>query len=66
MEAEPEHLAYTALLSPDRSRPDALAVIDLDPGSDLRLDAETDRPAEHLATSCTTSAGTPAARRCRR
>jgi selenium-binding protein 1 len=33
MEAEPEHLCYTALLSPDRSRPDALAVVDLDPGS---------------------------------
>lgn len=33
MEAEPEHLCYTALLSPDRSRPDALAVVDVDPGS---------------------------------
>lgn len=33
MEAEPEHLCYTALLSPDHSRPDALAVVDLDPGS---------------------------------
>lgn len=33
MEAEPEHLAYTALLSPDRSRPDALAVVDVDPTS---------------------------------
>lgn len=33
MEAEPEHLCYTALLSPDRSRPDALAVVDLDPRS---------------------------------
>jgi selenium-binding protein 1 len=33
MEAEPEHLAYTALLSPDRSRPDALAVVDVDPQS---------------------------------
>jgi methanethiol oxidase len=30
MQAEPEHLAYTALLSPDRSRPDALAVVDVD------------------------------------
>jgi selenium-binding protein 1 len=30
MEAEPEHIAYTVLLSPDRSRPDALAVIDVD------------------------------------
>ncbi len=33
MEAEPEHLAYTALLSPDGSRPDALAVVDVDPQS---------------------------------
>jgi selenium-binding protein 1 len=33
MEAEPEHICYTALLSPDRSRPDALAVVDLDPAS---------------------------------
>jgi selenium-binding protein 1 len=34
MEAEPEHIAYTVLLSPDRSRPDALAVIDVNPQSD--------------------------------
>ena len=33
MEAAPERLAYTALLSPDRSRPDALAVVDVDPAS---------------------------------
>ena len=33
MEAEAEQLAYTVLLSPDRSRPDALAVIDVDPTS---------------------------------
>jgi selenium-binding protein 1 len=33
MEAEPERLAYTALLSPDRSRPDAIAVVDVDPSS---------------------------------
>jgi selenium-binding protein 1 len=33
MEAEPERLAYVALLSPDRSRPDALAVVDLEPSS---------------------------------
>ena len=34
MQAEPEHLAYTALLSPDRSRPDAIAVVDVDEDSD--------------------------------
>jgi selenium-binding protein 1 len=33
MEAERERIAYTALLSPDASRPDALAVIDVDLGS---------------------------------
>lgn len=33
MEAEPERIAYTALLSPDGSRPDALAVVDVDPAS---------------------------------
>jgi selenium-binding protein 1 len=33
MEAEAERLAYTVLLSPDRSRPDALAVVDVDPTS---------------------------------
>ncbi|MGR4871551.1 selenium-binding protein SBP56-related protein [Variovorax sp. LARHSF232] len=33
MEAEPERIAYTALLSPDGSRPDALAVVDVDPSS---------------------------------
>jgi methanethiol oxidase len=33
MEAEAEHLAYTVLLSPNRSRPDALAVVDVDPTS---------------------------------
>ena len=45
MEAEPEHIAYTVLLSPDRSRPDALAVIDVDPRSENpRQGAE---PARH-------------------
>ena len=33
MEAERERIAYTALLSPDASRPDALAVVDVDPAS---------------------------------
>ena len=33
MQAPPERLGYTALLSPDASRPDALAVVDLDPTS---------------------------------
>jgi selenium-binding protein 1 len=33
MEAPRERIAYTALLSPDRSRPDAIAVVDVDPTS---------------------------------
>jgi selenium-binding protein 1 len=33
MEAPPENFAYTLLLSPDFSQPDALAVIDAKPGS---------------------------------
>ena len=33
MLAEPERIAYTVLLSPDASRPDALAVVDVDPAS---------------------------------
>jgi 56kDa selenium binding protein (SBP56) len=69
MEAEREHIGYTALLSPDASRPDALAVVDLDPGSKTygsvlhRLDK-----CLIVATSSTTSAGTRAVQhfhRCR-
>ena len=33
MQAPPEKLAYTVMLSPDFSQPDALAVVDVDPGS---------------------------------
>ena len=33
MESPPENFAYTLLLSPDFSKPDALAVIDVKPGS---------------------------------
>jgi selenium-binding protein 1 len=33
MEAPPENFAFTLLLSPDFSKPDALAVIDVKPGS---------------------------------
>ena len=33
MEAAPESFAYTLLLSPDFSKPDALAVIDVKPSS---------------------------------
>ncbi len=50
MEAPPENFAYTLLLSPDFSQPDALAVID----------------ANTRETSSTISVGTPARRHCRR
>jgi selenium-binding protein 1 len=33
MQAPPEKVAYTLMLSPDFSQPDALAVVDVDPGS---------------------------------
>src|SRR3974377_1154863 len=33
MEATPERYAYCLMLSPDFSRPDALAIVDLDPKS---------------------------------
>ncbi len=34
MQAPPEELAYTVVLNPDgNGRPDALAVVDVDPGS---------------------------------
>lgn len=33
MQAPRETFGYTALLSPDAGRPDAIAVVDLDPGS---------------------------------
>ena len=33
MQAPPEKLAYTVMLSPDFSQPDALGVVDVDPGS---------------------------------
>ena len=32
MEAPPENFAYTLLLSPNFSKPDALAVVDVKPG----------------------------------
>ena len=34
MEAPPETLAFTLMLSPDGSQPDGLAVVDVNPNSD--------------------------------
>ena len=39
MEAPSENFAYTLLLSPDFSKPDALAVIDVKPGSEKDFEA---------------------------
>jgi selenium binding protein SBP56 len=62
MEAPPENFAYTLLLSPDFSKPDALAVIDVKPGSPAFSQiVHTTR-----ATSSTISVGTPVRRHCRR
>ena len=62
MEAPPEELAYVAMIDPTQTRPDAMGVVDLKPGSATfgRLIARWTCP--RRATSCTTSAGTPAAR----
>jgi hypothetical protein len=63
MEAPPENFAYTLLLSPDFSKPDALAVIDAKPGS------PTFSQIVHtvtMETSSTISVGTPARRHCPR
>ena len=66
MEAPREHIAYTVLLCPDCSRPDALAVVDVDPGSPTYGQVVHTVTCPTAATSSTTSAGTPARRRCRR
>jgi methanethiol oxidase len=46
MEAPPERLAYVALLDPSKTRPDAIGVVDVDPGSPDygRLVGRTDMP----------------------
>ena len=66
MEAEPEKIAYTALLSRDRSRPDALAVVDVEPGSKTfgsvryRLDMpETGDEFHHFGWNACSSALSP-------
>ena len=65
MEAPPENFAYTLLLSPDFSKPDALAVVDVKPGSPTfsRIVHTVTMP--YNATSSTISVGTPARLHCR-
>jgi selenium-binding protein 1 len=60
IQAPPEELAYAVAFDRTGQRPDALTVIDVDPGSaeyGRVVGGPTCRPS---ATSCTTSAGTPA------
>ena len=60
--APAEKHAYVAEFDPERKRPDRLAVVDVDPAvPDLRQDRRADEHAAVRVTSCTTSAGTPAA-----
>jgi selenium-binding protein 1 len=66
MEAPPENFAYTLLLSPDFSKPDALAVVDVKPGSPTFSQVVHTVTMPTRATSFTISAGTPARRHCRR
>ena len=66
-EAPAETLAYTVLLSPDRSKPDALAVVDVDRRlGQLRQGGLYGSTCPTAATSSIISAGTPAPRPCRR
>ena len=46
MKAPPENFAYTLLLSPDFSKPDALAVVDVKPGSPA-FSQIVHRPTDH-------------------
>ena len=59
MEAPSERLAYTVLLSPDHSKPDALAVIDVDKRS-ANFGKITGSTCRIAATSSIISVGTPA------
>ena len=61
-QAPPESHAYVAEFDPERQRPDRLAVVDVDPQSGTYAQiVGRDGDADAWATSCTTSAGTPAA-----
>ena len=65
MKAAPETLAYVAAFDPDRKTPDAIAVVDVDPKSQVLLDrSSAPWRCRTPATSCITSAGTPAPPAC--
>ena len=71
MHAPPEKLAYVAILNPEAAlngdgdgRPDALAVFDVDPDSEIYGQLVGPWTCRIPVMSCITSAGTPAVRRC--
>ena len=66
MEGPAENYAYVVMLSPDGSQPDALGVVDVQPGSKSYGTLVHTVQMPNKATNFITSAGTPAARRCRR
>src|SRR5262249_26980030 len=61
MKAPPEEHAYVAEFDPERARPDRLAVVDTNPQSSTYSQIADGSLCRASATSCTTSAGTPAA-----
>ena len=65
-QAPPETLAYVATLNTDSSSPDAIGVLDLEAGSARTGRSSGASTCPTSATSCTTSAGTPARPRCAR
>ncbi len=65
--APAEKLAYVATFSRPADQPDAMAVVDVDPQSaGLQLGGRASPSCPTSATSCITSAGTPARARCAR
>ncbi|GAB3979036.1 hypothetical protein GCM10027615_54610 [Plantactinospora veratri] len=62
-EAPPEKLAYVAAFDRTARRPDAIAVVDVDPDSPATARWWAGRTCPTPVTSCTTSAGTRAAAR---
>ena len=62
--APPEQLAYVAAYDPAGQAKDAIAVLDCDPSSPTTARSSAGASCPRPATSCTTSAGTPARRPC--
>ncbi|MCW2938043.1 MAG: selenium-binding protein [Actinomycetia bacterium] len=58
--APPEKLAYVAAFDRAAAKPDAIAVLDTDPASPSYGEVVGWTSSRMSATSCTTSAGTPA------